>query len=376
MLNPPYRAAVIGRTGRGDYGHGLDVALLDQPKLQVVAVADEDADGRARAAGRLGVTNAYADYRAMLEAERPPFVVVAPRWIDGHADMILAAIEHGALAIFCEKPMAPDLAACDAIVDACARAHVKLAMAFQTRYSPRFDRVRELIADGAIGKIVELRGRGKEDHRGGGEDLMVLGSHIMDLARGLIGPAAWCSARVSFEGRPIRAEDVRDGPEGLGPIAGDRIDALFGFDHSDAIYHFASTSRGVAGGRRFGLFIGGTEGAIWMGTGWRPPAHLLRDPSWMSLSDPAGWTEITSAGIGQPETLPDDSLVSGNRAIVADLIRAFETDSQPRVGVEDGRASIEMILACHASHVRGGPVDLPLVERKRHPLLELGTVSR
>ena len=55
MLAPPYRAAVIGRTGRGDYGHGLDVAMLDQPKLQVVAVADEDAEGRAKAAKRLGV---------------------------------------------------------------------------------------------------------------------------------------------------------------------------------------------------------------------------------------------------------------------------------------------------------------------------------
>ena len=48
MLALPYRAAVIGRTGRGDYGHGLDLAVLNQAKLQVVAVADDDiadADG-------------------------------------------------------------------------------------------------------------------------------------------------------------------------------------------------------------------------------------------------------------------------------------------------------------------------------------------
>ena len=51
----PHRAAVIGRTGRGDYGHGLDVARLDQPRLTVVAVADENAAGRAAAAKRLGV---------------------------------------------------------------------------------------------------------------------------------------------------------------------------------------------------------------------------------------------------------------------------------------------------------------------------------
>lgn len=43
MLAPPYNTAVIGRTGRGDYGHGLGLAVLNQPKLKVVAVADDDA---------------------------------------------------------------------------------------------------------------------------------------------------------------------------------------------------------------------------------------------------------------------------------------------------------------------------------------------
>src|SRR5262249_42334775 len=186
MHDTPYRTAVIGRTGRGDYGHGLDVAVLGHPRLRVVAVADEDPAGRAAAARRLGVENAYGDYRAMLAKERPQFVVVAPRWLDGHKDMILACAERGVLGIFCEKPLAPDLASCDAIVSACERSHVKLAMAFQTRYSPRYERVKELIAEGAIGEVLELRGRGKEDHRGGGEDLMVLGGHILHLCHDLL----------------------------------------------------------------------------------------------------------------------------------------------------------------------------------------------
>src|SRR5580658_3948192 len=78
IFSEPYRAAVIGRTGRGDYGHSLDLALLDQPKLKVVAVADEDPVGRAAAAKRLRVDRDYADYRAMLDRERPQFVAVAP----------------------------------------------------------------------------------------------------------------------------------------------------------------------------------------------------------------------------------------------------------------------------------------------------------
>jgi uncharacterized protein (UPF0548 family) len=109
VFAPPYRVAVIGRTGRGDYGHSLDLAVREQANLEVVAVADEDPQGRAGAAKRLGIERSYNDYRTMLERERPQFVVVAPRWLDGHKDMILACAERGVLGVFCEKPLAPDL---------------------------------------------------------------------------------------------------------------------------------------------------------------------------------------------------------------------------------------------------------------------------
>ena len=369
MFAPPYRTAVIGRTGRGDYGHGLDLAVLNQPKLRVVAVADEDAEGRARAAKRMGVERAYEDYRAMLERERPQFVVVGPRWLDGHAEMILACAGHGVLGVFCEKPMAPDLAACDAIVAACERSHVKLAMAFQTRYSPRYERIKAMIAEGAIGEVLELRGRGKEDRRGGGEDLMVLGVHILDLCHDLLGEPEWCFARVTERGRAVGSGDVRQGAEGIGPLAGDRVDALYGFRGTAAVANFA-TARPKEPGRRFGLTICGSRGCIWMGTGWMPPAFLLGDPTW-TATGPAGWSPITSAGPGRPVDDGPNDLAAGNRAIVADLIHAVETDTQPRTHARAGRTAIEMVLACYASHGRGGPVTWPLPHREAHPLTRL-----
>ncbi|MBM4050479.1 MAG: gfo/Idh/MocA family oxidoreductase, partial [Planctomycetes bacterium] len=42
-MTPKYRTAVIGRTGRGNYGHGLDVVWKDVENAEIVAVADEDA---------------------------------------------------------------------------------------------------------------------------------------------------------------------------------------------------------------------------------------------------------------------------------------------------------------------------------------------
>src|SRR2546423_5034561 len=177
-----YRVAVIGRTGKGGYGHGLDVVWKDIDNVEVVAVSDPDEKGRAAAAKRIGAASAYADYRAMLEKEKPQIVSVADRHLDQHRDMVVACARAGA-SVFLEKPMARTLAEADEMVRACEMHHVKLAIAHQTRYSPRVERIREMIAAGRLGDLLELRGRGKEDARGGGQDLKVLGTHVMELMR-------------------------------------------------------------------------------------------------------------------------------------------------------------------------------------------------
>ena len=96
------RVAVIGHTGRGNYGHGLDTMWKKLPEVEIVAVADADAKGLAAAQMRLGARG-FADYRAMLSEMKPDIVSVAPRFIDEHRDMVLAAIESGVRGIYVEK---------------------------------------------------------------------------------------------------------------------------------------------------------------------------------------------------------------------------------------------------------------------------------
>jgi predicted dehydrogenase len=367
-VNKPHRVAVIGRTGRGDYGHGLDVVWREVEGVEVVAVADEDQPGRDAAATRLAGVRAYADYREMLAKERPSIVSVGPRWIDAHRDMILACAEHGA-SVFLEKPFCRTLAEADEIVRACDMAHVKLAIAHQTRYSPRLRVVERLIKEGRIGKVLELRGRGKEDRRGGGEDLWVLGTHVFDLMRAIAGPARWCFARVTQGGRPIERGDVRDGNEGIGPLAGDAIDALYGFD--DGITgHFASRRGAGASPSRFGLLILGTRGAIDLGTGYLPRARLLEDPSWTGGNAGSAWVDISSAGVGAPEPLKDLGLHGGNLEIARDLVRAIEEDRQPLGNAREALGATEMIVAVFESQRQGKPVSLPL-ESRENPLARL-----
>ena len=197
--------------------------------VEIVAVADPDPKGRAAAAKRLGAKAAYADYRAMLEKEKPTIVSVADRWLDLHRDMVVACARAGA-SVFLEKPMARSLAEADEMVKACETHHVKLAIAHQTRHSPRIEgREGDDRQAGTLGELVEARGRGKEDARGGGNDLMVLGTHIMDLMRFLLGDAEWCFARIWQGGRAASKADIRPGGEGIGPILGDRIAATYCF---------------------------------------------------------------------------------------------------------------------------------------------------
>jgi predicted dehydrogenase len=360
-----YRVAVIGRTGKGNYGHGLDIVWKQLDNVEIVAVADEDEKGRAAAAARLGAKNAYADYRTMLDRERPQVVSVADRFLDQHRDMVVACARAGA-SVFLEKPMARTLEEADEMVRACEMHHVKLAIAFQTRYSPRLKVIRDLIGEGRLGDLLELRARGKEDARGGGQDLMVLGTHLFDLMRLVAGEARWCFANLRNDGKAATKADVREGGEGMGPVLGDAIHATYGFDRG-VIGTFGSHKAKVGAGARFGLWIYGSKGVVQTTTGSLPKAYFLDDPSWTGDGGKKQWQEISSAGVGKEEPLKDGALGQGNVWIARDLLDAIEKDRQPLGSMYDGRAALEMILAVYESFRLKGPTDLPLTNRK-HPL--------
>src|SRR5262249_27186055 len=88
LMPRTWRVAVIGRKGR--HGHGLDTVWKAFDNVEVVAVADEDEEARAKTAKQLNAKAAFADYREMLEKARPQIVSVADRFVDTHRDMAVA----------------------------------------------------------------------------------------------------------------------------------------------------------------------------------------------------------------------------------------------------------------------------------------------
>lgn len=356
------RVGIIGATGKGDYGHGVDVAFLKIPNAQIVALADQNESGREAARKRTNPGKVYADYHEMLAQEKLDLVAICPRWIDQHHDMIRAAAEAGCH-VYMEKPFCPTLAECDSAVSELKKKNLKLAIAHISQYSPVLDVVMSLIKNDEIGEVLELRARGKEDHRGGGEDLWVLGSHIFGLMRTLAGgdPIS-CSATVRTDGHLVKKSDVVAGAEGIGLLAGDQIEVRYRFP-SGVTGDFASRRNRGSNPSRFAVQVFGTKGVIEMESGYLNKAYILRDSSWSPGRSGKAWQPITSAGIAQPEPRTDGTYEGGHLAAIADLLDSVEKDRAPRCSAEDARSIVQMIAAVFESHRQGQPVELPLATR-------------
>ncbi|MEX0642877.1 MAG: Gfo/Idh/MocA family oxidoreductase [Pirellulales bacterium] len=357
------RAAVIGRTGRGNYGHSLDRVLQRVPELQLVAVADDDPQGLSEAATRLKVDKAYADYREMLDKEKPHVVSIAPRWIDKHFEMAMACADRG-IHMFMEKPFVGTLAEADRLVANCERTNTKLALACQTHYSPKTAMAKQLIAEGKIGRVLEYRARGKEDHRGGAEELWVLGTHVLDLIRFFAGHPNWCFATLTEQGKPVTKGDLREGNEGLGPLAGDQVQANYGMPEGASAFFASRRNSGDHNGGRFGVQIFGSEGVIEIMADYMANVSFLPDPTWSPARSGKGWLNVSSAGIGQPEPIRKVGNFEGSRVAVLDLLAAVRDNRQPLCGMHEARGTLEMIHAVFESHRLQKPVPMPLVNRQ------------
>jgi 1,5-anhydro-D-fructose reductase (1,5-anhydro-D-mannitol-forming) len=117
----------------------------------LVAVVSRDA-GRAQAfANKHGAVSAYDDIDAMLADPAVDVVYVAsPNAL--HREHTLKAAAAGKH-VLVEKPMALAVEDCQAMIDACANAGVKLGVGFHLRTHPGHQRVRGLIADGGLGEV-------------------------------------------------------------------------------------------------------------------------------------------------------------------------------------------------------------------------------
>ena len=351
------RAAVIGHTGRGDFGHDLDLVFAGREGIELVALADPDAAGRAKTAARIGAPKAYADYREMLEKEKPDLVSIAMRQADQHHAIALACLRAGAH-IYCEKPFTTCPAESDEVLAEASRRRLRIAVAHNMRMMPAASALHQAVANGRLGQVAEMRAYGKQDHRAGGEDMMVLGTHLFDLMRLLAGNPESCSARVLHDGRNITLEHARSVKDNVGLVAGNHVFATFGFSGAmTATFTSAPKLRETIG--HWGLEILGSKGVARINCDLEPAVFLRQTTGWSKKGRQDDWQRLDHSGIPTPPT-PQFNAVS-------DWLESIAHDREPFCSGTNGAWAVEMAMAVYESALTAQRVRFPLA-RRTHPL--------
>jgi len=186
------RQVNVGLVGTGRIGklHAQHLTYRI-PEANLVAVADIALPAAQAVAGTCGITEAYSDYRRILDRLEIEAVVICSS-TNTHARIIEEAAAAGKH-IFCEKPLDLDLARIDQVLATVDQAGVKLQVGFNRRFDANFKRVHDLVAAGQIGAphIVRITSRDPQPPpleyvKVSGGIFLDMTIHDLDMARYLI----------------------------------------------------------------------------------------------------------------------------------------------------------------------------------------------
>ena len=263
--------------------------------VRVKYVVCAHAESAAAAAALLPEAIPETDWRKVLEDPEIDIVnICTPN--DLHSEMLKAAIAAGKH-IYCEKPLVATLAEADEIAALLPAFHGVSRMAFHIRCFASAMKLKQMIADGAIGKITEFRGcymqnshvdpnrpmRWKNRKSNGGGALADIGSHLLDLTDWMVGPLT--------EGAAFQRT--------MNPNEADRAD--------DTISMLWKSSAGAVGSLHVSKAAHGTENTMKLEIyGTRGALRFdLEAPHFLEYCDGtgnAGWTRLA---VGNRYTLPD-----------------------------------------------------------------------
>ena len=200
--------------------------LFDLP-LDPVAemLADVTDDVAVHNAAALGFNRSTGDWRNLCADPTIDLVAVtAPNAL--HEPIVMAALKAGKH-VYCEKPLSTTLESAQRMTAAAQAAGIVTMVGFNFLRNPMIRLARELVEAGEIGEVVSFRGRHAENYRAdpdvphsfrtdpdGGGALADIGSHIISMARYLLGPISYVTgqSRTIHKTRPISAGTTERAP--------------------------------------------------------------------------------------------------------------------------------------------------------------------
>jgi UDP-N-acetyl-2-amino-2-deoxyglucuronate dehydrogenase len=289
----------------------------------------------------------FVDFDAFLKHDPLDAIVIgSPSGL--HAEQGIAAAQRG-LHVLVEKPIDVTTRKADALIDACEKAGVKLGVIYQDRVAPDLVRLKSLIDDETLGRILLVSGSvrwyrppeyyGDSDWRGdpalaGGGALMSQGTHTVDLILWLLGGVERVQARSITALHQVDVEDT--------------VVSTIEF-RSGAIGTLEAATSAYPGYPRR-LEISGSEGTIVIEND-RIVRADLRGKS-IDVAEPVESSRNLSA------SSPAISDVRGHRRILEDFVQAIKTGGPLLCDGREGRRSVELVQAIYESARAGRAVSV------------------
>jgi len=331
----------FGVVGYGLFGFHHARAIEASETSRLVAVTARSEASRQRAVEDHPGVAVHGDYREMLERDDLEVVsVVAPNML--HYEMGMAVLESGKHLLL-EKPMALTVPECDQLVELAEREQRILAVGHELRLSSLWGRVKQLIEEGAIGRVqhvlVELSrfpyrpgsGGWRYDQKRVGSWILEEPIHFFDLAR-------WY---LEESGDPVSIYARANSRDPSRPQLADNFSAIV--NYPDHAYALVSQSLAAFGHYQTAKVVG-TGGAIWAEWG---AADARSDDSHFALRYGLG-DDVTEVELAEDA----GELVELAREIDAMAESVRSGKPPPCTGV-DGRWSTLLCLAAEKS-VRTG----------------------
>lgn len=298
-------------------------------KTKIISVADINKERLNKFSKRWKVRNVYLDYNEMLRKEKIDILSVCTN-TPFHSKVVLDAAKSGVKAIFCEKPISSSLEEADKMIVACKKNNVKLIINHTRRWDTYYNKVKEMIDKGIIGKINSIIG-----HYDSG--LMIMGTHLFDVMRYYCGDIIW------VVGKKDRSKYGNYDPTCSGYLQ---------FKNNINGYVVGHTGKDYL---IFEIDIIGTEGRIRISKNGRKfELWKLKESKHYS-----GYTELKEKSF--PEMgIKRNWMISA----IEDVANTIENNKEGKCTGEDGRAAVEVAHALYISSKNNSKIKLPIKNRE------------
>jgi predicted dehydrogenase len=328
------------------------------PDAELVAVYTRNSEKAKAFAEKHGIKNWYDDLDDIINNSGCDVVdICLPNYL--HANATLKAAAAGKHIII-EKPLSVTLEEADAMLAACKKAGVKLMYAEELCFAPKYERVRQMVDEGAIGDIYMLKQ--SEKHSGphsdwfydinlaGGGVLMDMGCHGIGWFRWMLKNSKALSvyatmATVYHKGR-TKGEDnsvvIIEFENGVTGVVENSWAKHGGMDDKSEVY-------GTGGVIYADLFMGNSSTAY-------------------SKSGYGYALEKADTTVGWTFPIFEEAFNQGYPHELKHFIECVQQNKEPLVTGEDGRAVLEIIYAAYESAGKGKKINLPFAPKVSKPI--------